>query len=103
MEGPDHAASLEPGELKEMIAAVRSVEQALGTGAKAPTTAEKNTASVARKSLVALTAIATGDPFTLDNLGVKRPGTGVSPLAFWSYLGQTAARDYGPDDLIEPQ
>ena len=103
LEGPDHAASLEPGKLKEMIVALRSVEQALGSGTKAPTTAEENTATVARKSLVALTAIAAGDPFTVDNLGVKRPGTGISPLAFWNYLGKTAARNYGPDDLIEPQ
>ncbi len=103
LEGPDHAASLEPVELKDMIAAVRSVEQALGTGAKAPTTAEQNTATVARKSLVALNTIAAGEPFTLDNLGVKRPGTGISPLEFWSYVGKTAARDYHPDDLIEPQ
>ena len=103
LEGPDHAASLEPEELTAMIAAVRAVEQALGTGTKAPTEAERNTADVARKSLVALRDIATGEPFTSDNLGVKRPGTGVSPLAYWQYLGTASARAYQRDDVIEPQ
>ena len=103
LEGPDHAASLEPNELRAMIAAVRNVEVALGSGLKVPTAAEKNTASVARKSLVALTEIMADEAFTADNLGVKRPGTGISPLEYWSYLGQPAARAYGRDELIEPQ
>ena len=103
LEGPDHAASLEPDELSAMIAAIRDVEVALGSGAKEPAEAEQQTASVARKSLVALTDIAAGAPFTADNLGVKRPGTGVSPLELWSYLGQPAARAYQHDELIESQ
>ena len=103
LEGPDHTASLEPDELRVMIAAVRDVEAALGSGQKVPTSAEQNTASVARKSLVALTDILANDVFTTENLGIKRPGTGVSPMEYWSYLGQPAARAYGRDDLIEPQ
>ncbi len=103
LEGPDHAASLEPDEFKAMIEAVRTVEAALGTGTKTPTAAEEDTAAVARKSLVALTDIAEGDLFTRENLGTKRPGTGLSPLEYWAYLGKPAARAYHSDDLIEPQ
>lgn len=103
LEGPDHAASLEPDELTAMIDAIRLVESALGNGAKEPAAAERQTASVARKSLVALTDIAAGALFTTENLGIKRPGTGVSPLSYWAYLGQPAARPYTRDDMIDPQ
>ncbi len=103
LEGPDHAASLEPGELKAMIEAVRAVEAALGSGVKELAAAERDTAAVARKSLVALAGIAAGTPFTPENLGAKRPGTGVSPLELWAYLGKSAARAYGRDELIDPQ
>jgi N-acetylneuraminate synthase len=101
--GPDHKASLEPDELKAMIASIRTVERAIGDAAKGPVAAERDTAAVARKSLVALTDISAGTPFSETNLGVKRPGTGVSPLEFWRYLGQTAARDYARDELVDPQ
>lgn len=103
LEGPDHAASLEPQELTDMIDAIRTVETALGSGIKAPVEAERHTAAVARKSLVALTDIPAGSVLTPDNLGLKRPGTGVSPMEYWSYLGQPAARDYRQDELIDPQ
>lgn len=101
--GPDHQASLEPSDLKLMVDAIRAVEQSLGTGVKAPVDAERNTANVARKSLVALSDIAEGTVFTTENLGVKRPGTGISPLEFWRYLGTKSARPYQRDDVIEPQ
>lgn len=101
--GPDHKASLEPADLALMVEAIRAVEHSLGSGVKEPVAAERNTAAVARKSLVALEDIAAGDEFTTQNLGVKRPGTGVSPLAFWRYLGTKAARAYNRDDRIEPQ
>jgi N-acetylneuraminate synthase len=100
--GPDHTASLSPDELHALVAAVRTVEQARGAGAKEPSAAELKTRTVARKSLVALTTIAAGDAFTPANLGVKRPGGGVAPMAYWSYLGRTAARAYAADELIEP-
>lgn len=101
--GPDHRASLEPDELTNMIAGIRVVEQAIGVADKSPVEAERDTAKVARKSLVALAAIQAGEPFSTANLGVKRPGDGVSPLDYWRYLGQPAARTYAPDELVEPQ
>lgn len=101
--GPDHQASLEPADLALMVQAIRAVELSLGSGVKEPVTAERNTAAVARKSLVALCDIAEGAEFTVQNLGVKRPGTGVSPSDFWHYLGEKSARTYRRDDLIEPQ
>ncbi len=99
--GPDHRASLTPAELTEMVAAIRTVEHALGSDEKLPGDSELKTRSAARKSLVALKPIAKGDVFDESNLGAKRPGTGVSPLAYWSYLGRCAARDYVADELID--
>jgi len=101
--GPDHRASLEPSELTDMIENIRLVERAIGTPGKEPVAAERGTVTVARKSLVALADITTGEPFSPENLGVKRPGIGVSPIEYWRYLGQPAARDYAPEDLVEPQ
>lgn len=98
--GPDHKASLEPGELAEMVGAIRRVEVALGDGVKAPMAAERKNIAIARRSLVAARAIRIGDPFTTENLTVKRPGNGVSPMQYWDRLGQLAARDYDEDDLI---
>lgn len=99
--GPDHAASLDPAQLTEMIHNIRAVEMALGHGQKIPTAAEWNTRTVARKSLVALTAIPQGMPFTEANLGTKRPGTGISPRHYWQWLGRTATKNYQKDQLIE--
>ncbi len=101
--GPDHRASLEPAELAAMITSIRTVEQAIGAGAKTAGAAERDTAAVARKSLVALDTIAAGEAFSPENLGVKRPGSGVSPLEYWRYLGQPAGRAYAADDLVDPQ
>jgi N-acetylneuraminate synthase len=98
--GPDHTASLEPSELKELVDGVRRVSAALGDGRKEPRAIEKSTADVARKSLVARTSIGPGDPFTAENLTVKRPGTGLKPELYWSLLGTHAARAYAADDLI---
>lgn len=99
--GPDHAASLEPGELREMIAAIRNVECALGRAVKAPTPAESSNARVARKSLVALRAIRAGETFTAENLGAKRPGTGISPMRWDEVIGTKAVRDFAADELVE--
>ncbi len=100
MEGPDHAASLEPGELTALVKSIRNVELSLGTGIKVPTDSEKRNLLVARKSLVALKKIEKGEPFTLENLGVKRPGNGKSPFLFWELLGNRAEKNYEVDDLI---
>jgi N,N'-diacetyllegionaminate synthase len=99
--GPDHRASLEPDELKRMVSAIRTVEQALGDGIKRPTASEARNRSVARKSIVAACAIRAGERFTEQNLVVKRPGTGLSPMRWDEVLGRPAPRDFAPDDLIE--
>jgi N-acetylneuraminate synthase len=100
--GPDHKASLEPDELAAMVQAIREVEQALGSPRKLVTSTEAENQAVARKSLVALQNIAEGEPFTRDNLGVKRPGVGVSPNRFWEFLGRKATRNYCADEMIVP-
>lgn len=98
--GPDHRASIEPAELKTLVASIRAVEAALGTPVKAPTGSEWNTRDVARKSLVARRAIAQGEAFSAENITARRPGTGISPMAFWDYLGHVADRAYKPNDLL---
>ncbi len=100
--GPDHKASLTVAELEFMIAAIRTVTPALGDGVKSPQVIELRTRTVARKSLVALAPIAVGENFTVQNLGAKRPGGGVSPMMLWSYLGKPATRAYGADEMIDP-
>lgn len=99
--GPDHKASLEPRELLAMVSAIRDVERALGDGIKRPMPPEIQNRDVVRKSLVANQAIAKGEPFAVDNLSCKRPGTGISPMSYWDRLGQPAARDYAADEVID--
>lgn len=100
LEGPDHAASLEPDALAGMIRDIRDVSEALGDGIKRPQAAELSTARVARKSLVARLPIRAGETFTADNLTVMRPGTGLSPIGYWELLGKTAKQDYPAGGLI---
>lgn len=100
--GPDHASSLEPDEFRAMVNAIREVEKALGKPEKSPTNSEMKNRAVARKSLVANCFIRRGDLLTRDNIGIKRPGIGLSPFAYWQMLGRAANREYEPDDLIEP-
>lgn len=100
MEGPDHQASLEPDELGQMVAAIRAIELALGSGEKAPTALEKESSRVARKSIVAKVPIQQGDRFTEDNLTTKRPGTGLSPMEWDNILGKTAPKAFEKDDAI---
>lgn len=99
--GPDHKASLEPNELAELVGQVRRVEAMLGTGVKAVADAERGNIEVARKSIIAARAIAEGEVFTEENLTVKRPGGGVSPLLWDSVIGRKAIRAFEPDELIE--
>jgi len=98
--GPDHLASLEPGELAEMVRGIRAVEMAIGGAKKLAVPAERKNRVVARKSLVALVAIKRGEIFTQENLGCKRPGSGISPLNYWDMLGKVADRDYAEDEAI---
>lgn len=100
MPGPDHKASLDPDELKDMVQAIRDVEMALGNGIKGPQPSEIKNKSVARKSLVAAQPIKIGETYTEKNLTIKRPGNGISPRLYWSLLGKTANRDYLEGDLI---
>jgi sialic acid synthase SpsE len=99
--GPDHRASLEPGELREMVTAIRRVEQALGSSCKLPAPSELGNAAVARRSLVTTRPILAGELFSEENLGVKRPGTGLSPLRYWETIGRPAGRDYMADEVVE--
>ena len=101
MEGPDHKASLEPDELKQMIASIRIVEQAMGSEIKKPSQSERKNISVARKSIVASTNIKKGEIFTEKNITTKRPGNGISPMRWTEILGQTAIKDFQEDELIE--
>jgi len=98
--GPDHGASLEPGELKAMVQAIRNVERALGDGIKRPSAAELKNRSIVRKSLVATRVIRAGEPFSADNLTAKRPGHGLSPMRWDEVLGRPAPRDFAPDEVV---
>ena len=98
--GPDHKASLEPYELREMVMAIRNIEKALGDGIKRPSQSEIKNKLIARKSIVAATAIRKGEFFTKDNLAVKRPGTGISSMRWDEFIGQVAQKDYQKDELI---
>ena len=100
MDGPDHAASLEPDELKQMVSAIRNIEKAMGDGVKKPSKSEAKNINVARRSIVASKNIKAGEKFTEDNLAVKRPGTGISPLQWDELLGLEANKDFIADDLI---
>jgi len=102
LDGPDHAASLEPDELTALVRAIRITEQALGSPLKRPLPVEQDNRAAARRSLVAARPIAAGEPFTPDALACKRPGTGVSAMDYYDRLGKPATRAYAADDLIEP-
>ena len=100
--GPDHKASLEPGELGDMVRAIREVGLALGSSVKQPAPSELANRLVARKSLVAARDIHVGEAFTPENLAIKRPGGGMSPMRYWDWLGKAARRDYRADEQVEP-
>lgn len=100
MEGPDHKASLEPLELKNMVSAIRNIEKSMGDGVKKPSPSELKNKDIARKSIVAIKAIKCGERFTKENLGVKRPGYGISPIKWKEIIGTIANKDYEEDELI---
>ena len=103
MAGPDHKASLEPTELKAMVTAIRHIEEALGDGVKRVTDSERPNIEIARKSIVAIRPIKKGEILTEENIYVKRPGNGVSPMLWDQAIGSEAIRDFAPDELIELQ
>lgn len=98
--GPDHRASAEPGELKQLVAGIRTVESALGTGRKAPVPAEMNTAAVARRSVVAARAIPAGQQIRREDLVGRRPGTGLPPSMIDHLVGRTAREPIAEGALI---
>ncbi len=101
MEGPDHKASLEPNELAAMVSSIRHIEKALGKGEKTPSPSEKKNIAIARKSIVAKRTIKAGEELTEENITVKRPGSGISPMRWLEVLGTKAVRDFNEDELIE--
>lgn len=101
MNGPDHKASLEPDELKSMVRAIRNIELALGAPNKMASTSEFKNKDIARKSIVAKLAIKKGDVFTEENITVKRPGSGISPMRWNEVIGKISKSDFEEDQLIE--
>lgn len=99
--GPDHKASATPDELKELCQNVRRIEIIAGEGGKKVTESERRNINIARKSIVARTAIKKGELLTEQNLTCKRPGNGVSPMEWYNVLGTVAVRDFEEDELIE--
>jgi N,N'-diacetyllegionaminate synthase len=100
MEGPDHKASLEPSELKAMVKGIRNIELALGSSIKKPSKSETPNKAVARKSIVAKEEIKKGEIFTNENITIKRPGNGMSPMNWDNIIGQQSQKDYKKDELI---
>lgn len=99
--GPDHQASLEPAELKQMVDSIRNIEKCLGSRLKKVSPSEEKNMIVARKSIVASRNIAKGERLQEGNLTVKRPGNGISPMQWHFVIGKTAPRDFAEDELIE--
>ncbi|MCP9610599.1 N-acetylneuraminate synthase [Coprobacter tertius] len=99
--GPDHKASLEPEELKQMVLSIRNIERALGSTIKEVSPSERKNQPIARKSLIAAKNIFAGEIFTAENMTVKRPGNGISPMRWYEVIGKTAPRDFKEDELIE--
>lgn len=100
MEGPDHRASLEPAELRDMVKAIRNIDKALGNDLKTPSASESHNIKIVRKSIVAKKPILKGERFAEENLTVKRPGTGISPMEWDNVIGQVAKRDFETDEII---
>ncbi len=98
--GPDHKASLEPESFRNMVVAIRHIEQALGSPVKGPSPSELRNKPIARRSLVAARAIKAGEVFTEENVVAKRPGTGISPMCWDEVMGTVATRDFEPDEFI---
>ena len=100
MDGPDHKASLEPDELKQMVDSIRNVEEARGSGQKFPTVSEQANIAVARKSIVAAKPIKAGDILTEENMAIKRPGNGASPMDYWELLGTSSLKNYEEEEVF---
>lgn len=100
MPGPDHKASATPEILGNLVKGVRIVEKSLGKFEKVPEEVEVKNKIVARKSIIAKVSIKKGEVFTEENITVKRPGNGISPMNWYNILGEKAERDFLEDELI---
>ena len=100
MEGPDHKASLEPDQLNKMVISIRNIEKALGNGIKKPSKSELPNIQIVRKSIIAKTKIKKGEILNENNLAVKRPGGGISPMKWDEIIGTKAIKDYNEDELL---
>ena len=100
MEGPDHKASLEPDELIAMVKAIRNIELALGSQVKKPSKSEIPNIPIGRKSIIAIENIKIGDIFSENNIAIKRPGTGMSPMRWDETLGTVSTKNYNKDELL---
>lgn len=100
--GPDHKASLEPDQMAALVTGARRVAQMLGSDIKAPVEAEVGNVAVARRGLVAIRDVRTGDTLSTENIAPRRAGGGAPPSALWALVGRTADRDYNVGDWIEP-
>lgn len=99
--GPDHKASLEPHQFAAMVNAIRNIEVAIGSGIKRASASESQNMLIARKSLVASKCIQIGEVFSPDNVAVKRPGNGLSPMYWDLIMGRRASRNFAADELLE--
>jgi len=102
LDGPDHKASLEPEQFKELVKAIHNVKIALGNSEKTPSDSEIKNIPIVRKSIIAKNNIKKGDLFTSNNLTVKRPGTGITPMKWDSIIDSVSKKTYSADDLIDP-
>lgn len=100
MSGPDHRASCEPHEMKQMVEAIRNIEAAMGDGIKVPSESEIKNIEIVRKSIVAARDISKGEMLSTNNLAVKRPADGISPMLWEEVLGKKAKCDFCKDDKI---
>jgi len=100
LKGPDHKASLEPHQLKDMISQIRICENILGSYKKEPTKSEKDIMDFVRKSIVAQMDIKKGVTITKDMIAIKRPGIGISPSKINEIIGKTAKQTIEKDELI---
>lgn len=100
MEGPDHKASLDPSELREMVKSIRNIEIALGSSLKKPSPSEIPNMAIGRKSIITTSFIKKGEVFNEKNIAIKRPGTGMSPMKWDDIIGTIASKDYSEDELI---
>lgn len=99
--GPDHKASLDPSELREMCESIRYIEQALGNGLKGPRPSEHKNKGHVRKSIIASQEIKLGENFSTENIVIKRPGHGLSPYRYWEMLTTAATKHYHVGELID--